>query len=484
MYRIRDLDRQLLWWAAMSVLSSIDLAGEPFTAESRDTDTPIRCVTRENLKTWLEDQPPLVRNWLTSIKFNGDSGRIALVPDAEGNVASIVLGIEDRATPWSFARLIAKLPKGNYTLVDIDEDTANIAALGWALGSYRFQRYREARRTLPKLVWPDACEREHVMRIAAAINFGRDLINTSAEDMNPAALAEATAALGQHHDADVSIIEGDDLLEHGYPAIHAVGRAADYGPRLIDLSWGDPDAPKLTLVGKGVCFDSGGLDLKPASNMRLMKKDMGGAASVLALAHMVMDVQLPVRLRVLIPAVENAVAGNAMRPGDILQTRKGITVEVGNTDAEGRLILSDALTEAASESPDLLIDVATLTGAARYALGTDLPALFCNDDAICHAFLEHGERSQDPMWRMPLYAPYRRLLNSSIADIQNIASSGYGGAITAALFLREFTEGAPRWVHIDTMAWNTSARPGRPVGGEIIGMRGLFEALQARYQTE
>ena len=279
------------------------------------------------------------------------------------------------------------------------------------------------------------------------------------------------------------MIVGDALLTEGYPAVHAVGRAASREPRLLDLTWGDADAPKLTLVGKGVCFDTGGLDLKSAAGMKLMKKDMGGAATALALASLVMESELPVRLRVLIPAVENAVSGNAFRPGDVIDTRKGLTVEIGNTDAEGRLILSDALTEAASESPDQIIDFATLTGAARVALGTELPALFSTDDAFAQAVLDGGLRTHDPLWRMPLHRPYRRHLDSTIANLNNIASVGEGGAITAALFLQEFVGSGVAWSHVDTMAYYTGSRPGRPAGGEVFGVRAFFEALQARYGT-
>ena len=310
----------------------------------------------------------------------------------------------------------------------------------------------------------------------------RDLINTPANDMGPERLEAAVRQLGERHGAQVSSIVGDELLAQNYPTIHAVGRAAAIAPRLIDLVWGDEDRPKLTLVGKGVCFDSGGLDLKPPAGMRLMKKDMGGAANMIGLAHMVMAAALPVRLRLLVPAVENSVSGNAMRPMDVIRTRKGLTVEIGNTDAEGRLILCDALAEASSESPDLILDCATLTGAARTALGADLPALFCNDDAVATALLAAGDAEQDPVWRMPLYRPYRKMLSSDVADLNNVSEAPLAGAVTAALFLERFVEPGTPWAHMDMMAWNREARPGRPRGGEAQFIRGAMAMLRRRYR--
>jgi leucyl aminopeptidase len=316
-----------------------------------------------------------------------------------------------------------------------------------------------------------------VRRIAEATALARDLINTPASDMGPAELVQAVRDAGRAHDAKVNVIEGDALLRRNFPTIHAVGRASARAPRLADLRWG-ARGPRVTLVGKGVCFDSGGLDLKSSSNMKLMKKDMGGAAQVLGLATMVMDAKLPVRLRVLIPAVENSVSGNAMRPLDVITTRKGLTVEVGNTDAEGRLILCDALAEADRDKPDLIVDCATLTGSARVALGTELPALFSSDDGLAARLLEIGLREQDPLWRLPLHGPYRSQLDSKIADLNNVSESSYGGAITAALFLQSFVSKDTPWMHIDMMGWNLRARPGRPVGGEVMGMRALYALIE------
>ena len=318
-------------------------------------------------------------------------------------------------------------------------------------------------------------------RAARATYLVRDLVNTPANDLGPAELAEAAAAVARGAGVRANIIVGDDLLAKNYPLVHAVGRASARPPRLVDFAWGTPDAPKVTLVGKGVCFDTGGLDLKPSSNMLLMKKDMGGAAVVLGLAQMIMDAGLKVRLRVLIPAVENSVSGNAYRPGDVLATRKGKTVELGNTDAEGRLILADALTEADGEEPSLLVDCATLTGAARVALGPDLPALFTPSDDLARDLLRHGDAQSDPLWRMPLHAPYRDYLDSKIADFNNAADTSFAGSITAALFLKEFVSRTQAWAHIDLYAWNAKTRPGRPAGGEAMAMRALYALVAERY---
>jgi leucyl aminopeptidase len=363
----------------------------------------------------------------------------------------------------------------------VDPDQAARAALGWALACYRFTRYKPAKGSLPCCAWPEGADREAVTRQAEAIALARDMVNTPAEDMGPAELAGTIEGVAGRYGAQYTCIEGEDLLTQNYPCIHAVGRAADRAPRLADLTWGAEDAPKITLVGKGVVFDSGGLDLKPSAGMKLMKKDMGGSASALALAQAVMAAGLSVRLRLLVPCVENAVSGNAFRPLDVLDTRKGKTVEVGNTDAEGRLVLADALTEADSESPDMILDFATLTGAARVALGTELPALFCNDDAWAESYLAAGRSVTDPLWRMPLHEPYRRFIDSPVANLNNIGSTPMGGAITAALFLREFISTDQAWAHVDTMGWTDSAQPGRPVGGDAFGVRAALAMLEERY---
>lgn len=434
----------------------------------------IHLIAQDELKDWLKGQPIAVRRWLEASAFDGAPGRFALLPDDKKGVGGVVVGIDKSDMLWSCAALPLSLPFGRYRIeTDLSAQDASAVALGWRLGTYRFDRYKSFDADFSSLVWPTQADQHAVLGMADAIFLTRDLINTPAEDLGPAELAEAAKALAKTHKGKFKAIVGDDLLKKNYPSIHAVGRAAEKTPRLIDLKWGSK-GPKITLVGKGVCFDSGGLDLKPSGGMKMMKKDMGGSAHVLGLASMIMAAKLPVRLRVLIPAVENAVSGNAFRPLDVLDTRKGLTVEVGNTDAEGRLVLSDALTEACSETPDLLIDFATLTGAARVALGTDLPAMFCNNDDVAAMLLRHGEVEGDPVWRMPLHKPYRRQLESKVADLSNISNGPYGGAITAALFLEHFVEGATPWVHFDVMAWNLGARPGRPEGGEAMGVRATF----------
>jgi leucyl aminopeptidase len=442
---------------------------------------PIRPLSPESLQEWLPRQEKRAAAWIEANRFKAASGKTCLVPDAGGGIAEVLLGIAAEDDLWAYGGLPASLPEGTYRLIEdgLDEPALGRAALGWALGAYGFGRYKAKERSLARLAWPGRADRGAVTRTAEAIYLVRDLINTPAGDMGPAELADAVAVVGNAHGASVAQIVGDALLGENYPAIHAVGRASDRAPRLIDLRWGRT-GPKITLVGKGVCFDSGGLDIKSASNMKLMKKDMGGAAHVLGLSQMIMAAQLPVRLRLLIPAVENSIAGNAFRPLDILRTRKGLTVEVGNTDAEGRLILCDALAEADRESPDLLIDCATLTGAARVALGPELPALFANHDATAEALLRHGLAERDPMWRLPLHKPYRRGLDSKIADLNNIWDSPFAGAITAALFLQEFVSPTTPWVHLDLMAWNSTSRPGRPEGGEAMALRALYALVAER----
>jgi len=469
-----------------------------FATRPNAKTVPITALPKSKYKSWLKQQSKLTKGWLESTKFKAQAGNVALVPRRDGSLAQVVLGLGkpsrdvSEAAMWAYAALPAKLPRGRYEIGDeLDADAAYEAALGWAFGCYRFNRYKTGNKAKPlrvKLVWPKGVDRKAVTRAATSINLGRDLVSTPAADLGPAELAATVVSLAEDYEAEVTTIVGTDLLDENFPAIYAVGKGVPdtspegaRAPRLVDLRWGDEDAPKLTLVGKGVVFDSGGLDLKSASGMKLMKKDMGGAASVIALARMVMDAGLPVRLRLLVPTVENAISGSAFRPLDVLDTRKGITVEVGNTDAEGRLILCDALAEADSEDPDLLIDFATLTGAARIALGTELPALFSTDDEVAGAIVEAGVDTVDPVWRMPLHRSYRRHLDSRVADINNIASVSQGGAITAALFLNEFVSSERRWVHVDTMGFNIHARPGRPYGGEMFGVRGMFEMLRRRY---
>lgn len=442
---------------------------------------PVLPVTPDTLSGWVDGQPERVARWVSAQAFRGAPDKVLSIPDEEGGVERVLYGRGPGEGPWPWAALRGQLPRGSYRLEGVEDPAERErVALAWALAGYRFDRYRSHPSSGAELEWP-GCDEGRVLRLADGVCLARDLVNTPAEDLGPGELAGAVDELGSRHGAKVSILRGQDLLDENYPSVHAVGRAASREPRLADLTWGDPGAPKLTLVGKGVVFDSGGLDIKPAEGMKLMKKDMGGAAAVIGLAHAVMDARLPVRLRVLVPAVENAIAGNAFRPMDVLSTRKGITVEVGNTDAEGRLILCDALFEADSEEPDLILDFATLTGAARVALGTELPALFAQGEDWCAEMLEEGVKEGDPLWRMPLHRAYRRFLDSPVADLNNIGSSRTGGAITAALFLNEFVDAGTNWGHVDTMGWNEHSRPGRPAGGEGFGIRAAYAMLERRY---
>jgi leucyl aminopeptidase len=441
---------------------------------------PLTPLAATELDGWREGQPAAVAAWTRNTGFAAEPGSLCLLPGAEGALERVLAGVDPDEGPWAGAGLPSALPPGVYRIdPPLPPRRATELALGWALGSYAFSRYKKEEPRFATLVWPKGADRAAVGRAASAIRLVRDLINTPAGDMGPAELAGAARRLARAHKARVSGVTGDQLLKKHYPAIHAVGRASARAPRLIDLRWG-AKGPRVTVVGKGVCFDTGGLDLKPSVAMLLMKKDMGGAAHALGLAEMIMAAGLPLRLRVLIPAVENSVSGDAFRPLDVLSTRKGLTVEVGNTDAEGRLILCDALAEAAREKPALIVDFATLTGAARTALGADLPALFCNDDALAAQLLDKGAAEHDPLWRLPLHKPYRSLLDSKVADLNNVSEGPYAGAITAALFLAEFVDADTPWAHIDLLAWNRGARPGRPVGGEAMSLRAVYAVIAER----
>ncbi|HFD15362.1 MAG TPA: leucyl aminopeptidase family protein [Rhodospirillales bacterium] len=440
---------------------------------------PLRLLRAADYEGWKAARPETVRSWLEFTAFEPVPGRVALHPGGEGEPAGAVLILSDPPTLWDVAAAAEALPPRTFAVEDPEGLLdAEAVALGWALASYRFTRYRRDDRPRPLLALrPPARARI----LAEAVFLARDLVNTPASDLGPAELADAASDLAREFGAEIEIPVGEELRERNYPAVWAVGRASDRAPRLIDLRWGEANRPKLTLVGKGVCFDTGGLDLKPASAMRLMKKDMGGAALMLGLARAVMAAELPVRLRLLVPAVENAVGGAAFRPGDVLATRKGLTVEVGNTDAEGRLVLADALAEADGEKPDLLLDAATLTGAARVALGPELPALFTPDEELAASLLAKGEALAEPLWRLPLHGPYARMIESRIADLDNAGAKPFAGAITAALFLRRFVTETAAWAHLDVFAWNDEARPGRPRGGEASGLRPLFALLEERF---
>ena len=439
--------------------------------------TPITAVSSMNWEEVQAGLSPVARRWADAHGFSGEAGRVLLVPGKGGGIAGVLAGVS--SDPFALGRLATLLPVGIYDLRG-DVKSPRLAALGWCLEAYSFDTYRQGSRARPRLACPAGVSRDEVLRAARAAWLARDLVNTPASDMGPDELERAAKALAATHKAKVTVIRGK-ALETGFPMIHHVGKASPRAPRLIDISWGPPRAPKVTLVGKGVCFDTGGLDIKPASGMLLMKKDMGGAANVLGLAQMIMAAKLPVRLRVLIPAVENSIAGNAFRPGDVLTSRKGLTVEIGNTDAEGRLVLADALALADMEQPDLLVDMATLTGAARVALGPDLPPFYTDDDDAASAIAAASETENDPVWRMPLWEPYGRLFESGIADLNNSGDSGFAGSITAALFLKRFVERAKTWVHFDIFAWTPMARPGRPKGGETQAIRALFAVIRDRY---
>jgi leucyl aminopeptidase len=455
---------------------------EAFAQRRTPATVLITPVTKSGYNAWLRKQNAPVRSGLRSAGFNAKSGSHVVLPAANGRKARVIAGFAEKPDLWSLAHLPNALPTGTYALDDdIETSLATALTVGWGLGGYRFNRYlSEAKRSPAKLVISKDVDRAEVESQVVAVSLARDLINTPAADMGPPELADAAKQIAGAFGAKTRIVRGKDLKE-GYPAIHAVGRAADKAPRLIDITWGKSKHPKVTLVGKGVCFDTGGLNLKPAQGMRWMKKDMGGAAVALGLARLIMSAQLPVRLRVIIPAVENNVAGNAYRPGDILRTRKGVSVEIGNTDAEGRLVLADGLALADEEVPDLLIDCATLTGAARVALGADLPALFCDDTDFAQSLTAAGDTVADPLWRLPLWRPYRKLLDTPIADINNAGTGGFAGAITAALFLAAFVDNAKIWAHVDLYGWNDLDRPGRPRGGEAMTMRALFEVIRDRF---
>jgi leucyl aminopeptidase len=455
----------------------------PFVDRSSSA-LPVQFVLPSKWRSWLKGQNAQRRGWLESIGLSGKAGDFAVLPGRNGKAAGAVLVLSAHPNLWDFGALGLKLPAGSWKLGDTAPVSPTDAAVAIGLGTWRFERYRSKKaKPGPKIVWPAGADKRRVLAFVESICLARDLITTPSSDMGPAELAAAVQALGKTHKAKVSVIVGDELLKKNYPMVHAVGRASSRPPRLIDLTWGNPRDPKVTLVGKGVCFDTGGLDLKQAAGMLMMKKDMAGAATMTAVAGMIMATGLPVRLRLLIPAVENSVAGNAFRPLDVVPTRKGITVEIGNTDAEGRLILCDALHEGASEKPSLMVDCATLTGAARVAVGTELAALFCNNDQLAGQLVASGEKVADPMWRLPLYKGYRKLLDSKVADINNVSAGGFGGAITAALYLQEFVPDDVPWAHFDMMAWNSSSRPGRPEGGEAQAARAIFDTIEKRVKA-
>ncbi len=449
----------------------------------------VRLVSVDGYSGWLAATDTTTRQWLEATGFKPKSRALVPLPDGAGGMAGALFVVAAPGTAIDAAALAGNLPSCDRPW-RIDDPDGMLDAFelhyGWALSGYRFERYKKAENGKPasRLATSDSATAARAGEFATSVGLARDLVNTPANDLGPAELEAAIRGVAESFGATVRTIEGEALLETNYPAIHTVGRASSRPPRLIDVTWGEPSAPKVTLVGKGVCFDTGGLDIKPSSAMRNMKKDMGGAACMTGLARMIMATRLPVRLRLLVPAVENSISANAFRPGDVIQTRKGLSVEIGNTDAEGRLVLADALTEADHERPAVLLDAATLTGAARVALGTDLPALFSTDDALAQDILAAGNNVGEPLWRLPLHAPYRDLLKSSVADLSSTGSKPMGGAITAALFLARFVEDTKAYAHLDIFAWNDEARPGRPRGGEATGLRALFTMLERRFPGE
>lgn len=452
------------------------------TDDAPESAIPVTPLTSEAFDDWFAAQGDATRAWIDANAFDASPGTTCLVPGDDGRIGRVLVGVSDTPDVFALGALPSSVPEGTYALdASWDAERKTGAVLGWGLGAYAFTRYRDRKRAPAVLAMPEGVDADRVRATLDAVTLTRDLVNTPAADMMPANLAAAAERLASRHGAYLTVIEDEALITEGFPVVHAVGRASVHRPALIDLTWGDEHHPKVTLVGKGVCFDSGGLDIKPAAGMRYMKKDMGGAAHVLGIASLVMSTKLPVRLRVLVPAVENAISANAFRPGDVLRARNGKTIEIDNTDAEGRLIMSDALVAACEEEPELLIDFATLTGAARVALGTDLPAMFATHDDVAAGISEAAGRTDDPVWRMPLHRPYRKMLDSTIADIVNAASVPVGGAITAGLFLQDFvTDGTP-WVHFDVMAYNRTSSPGRPEGGEAMGVRAVFDYLAKRY---
>jgi leucyl aminopeptidase len=457
------------------------------TSDSGDA-RPLWLLTESDLPRWLNEQPVDVANWVRAHGFQAERHRVLTLPSANGQIAAAVVGLGSLRTLaelklWHVAGLSDRLPALPYRLATpLPAAAATHFVLGWLTGAYRMTRYRAIPTTLrPALVPPPEADLVYAQAAAKATALARDLINTPANDLGPAELAAAARELAERFGARHEILTGPELLARDYPLIYAVGAGSPREPRLIDLRWGDRQAPRVTLVGKGVCFDTGGLDLKPSAGMLLMKKDMGGAACVLALAEMLMGQNAPIQLRVLIPAVENSIGGRAYRPSDVIRSRKGLTVEIGNTDAEGRLVLSDALVEADSERPDLLIDLATLTGAARVALGPELPAAYSTDEPLMAQLRAHGEEEADPVWPMPLWPGYDDELASKVADLGNVSAQPFAGSIIAALFLKRFVAATPSWLHIDLYAWNPRERPGRPVGAEAQCVRTLYRLIRTRF---
>jgi leucyl aminopeptidase len=453
----------------------------PFLADHSAHAVPIHALKPADWPAWSEDRSEALRRLAAAHDFTGQAGRILMVPATDGAIERVLFGLGDKPTPMSIGALAAQLPSGDYRLAQAPREFgAGLAAIAWGLGAYAFERYKPRKRPAPRLVAPEGADMADVARIVRASWLVRDLVNTPANDMSPEALHAAAEDAAREAGAAFAAIVGDALLAQNYPLIHAVGAAAHQAPRLLHLSWGEADAPRVALIGKGVTFDSGGLDIKTDAGMRIMKKDMGGAAHALALAQIVMDAGLPVKLDVFLPVVENAISAASFRPGDVIKSRKGLTVEIDNTDAEGRLILADALARASEDKPACMLDFATLTGAARVALGPDLPALFTDDETLAADFARASAESADPLWRLPLWNAYESDMDSPIADLKNTGDGGMAGAVAAALFLRRFADAAP-WAHFDVYAWAPKEKPARPAGGEAQGLRASWRVLKERF---
>lgn len=486
-----------------SCIAEVHRAEKGIVDEKNIVSPPIELLflsAGDEVNAWKGSLSPVELSWVSANRFDGEDGNTLCIPSESGDIKQVIHVVEDLYDIWAYSCLPTSLPSGTYRASFAHKGTESSLSIGeaistgWILGTYSFNRYKSSKKPegsslSPSLIWPisERQDRDRILAATQGIFLARDMISTPAEHMAPQHIEDEAKNLAKIHQAVINTIIGEDLLKQNYPAIHTVGRACPNEPRLIDIRWSPAGVsnglPKITLVGKGVSFDTGGLDLKPPNAMKLMKKDMGGAALVLGLAHAIMATKIPVQLRVLIPAVENSVSGNAFRPLDVLQTRAGITVENGNTDAEGRLILCDALAEAMVDDPNLVLDAATLTGAARVALGTEMPALFCNNDEVADGILKAAQEVRDYMWRMPLHKPYRKMINSKVADIGSCSEGGYAGAITAALFLEEFVKDSVAWAHVDTMGYNISSKSGRPEGGEAFALRALFEYIHTTYSS-
>ena len=453
-----------------------------FYKELDDNSIPINIVIKSEYNNWKKQQSEYWQNWINTSQFKPKPNNVLRIPNQEGELEAVLVIADLEDMTWCLGFCVKQLPAGKYHLNSSYKDIDHIY-IGWALGAYQYNVYKQGKVSACRLRFDESVDVEYVTALTRATYLVRDMVNAPASDMMPQHISAVCDSMVNEFNLNVNEYVGDDLLKGNYPVIHAVGRASVHVPRLIEFEWGDPKHPSVCLIGKGVSFDSGGLDIKSAQGMRNMKKDMGGAAHVLGIALAIMKLNIPIHMQVLIPAVENAISANAFRPGDVLTSRSGKTIEIDNTDAEGRLILCDAITKAAEDEPDVMIDFATLTGAARVALGTEVPAFFTNDDSLAAELIAGSEKTNDPIWQLPLHKEYRYMLNSDIADITNSAATGYGGAITAALYLKEFVPAETKWIHFDVMAYNLRARAGRAKGGEAMGLRAVVEFLIKRYSS-